>query len=201
MAASPRPLRSDAVRNREKLLHAAREVLAERGFDAEIAEIAARAGVGTGTVYRHYPSREALIYEITEELVNGTADEVLDVADNVEDAREAVKRTMEIGFARVERYGQLVIQLVAGAAPPPYASLMDPEGLADVFRRLIRRGIEQGHFRSDLDVDYATSFWFTLVSPSAFRLLADRPSSEIAARVSDFFLAGLCAVEVRVSDA
>ncbi|MGF7236015.1 MAG: TetR/AcrR family transcriptional regulator [Frankia sp.] len=54
------PLRADARRNRERVLRAAREVFAESGFGAPLDEIAARAGVGAGTVYRHFPSKEAL---------------------------------------------------------------------------------------------------------------------------------------------
>src|ERR1700744_902266 len=63
---APRPeppapkLRADARRNREKVLHAARDAFAESGSDVPLDEIAARAGVGAGTVSRHFPSKEAL---------------------------------------------------------------------------------------------------------------------------------------------
>ncbi len=193
MAKISRPRRVDAQKNRQKLLKAAREVLAERGFEAEISEIASRARIGSGTVYRNYATKESLILEITRELVNKTSVEVLSIAASVEDAREAVRRTMEVGFERVKEYGKIAIQLVAGAAPSPYSSVMNPEALANVFRLLIRRGIEQGHFRRDLDVEYATAVWFTLVSPSAVRSLGDPPPSDLAKRISDFFLAGISA--------
>ena len=55
-----RPLRADAKRNREKVLRAAREAFAASGYGVPLDEIAARAGVGPGTVYRHFPSKEAL---------------------------------------------------------------------------------------------------------------------------------------------
>ena len=54
-----RPLRADATRNREKILQAAREAFAEAGYGAPLDEIAARAGVGPGTVYRHFPAKPA----------------------------------------------------------------------------------------------------------------------------------------------
>src|SRR5688572_24867296 len=63
MRAAPevRPaLRSDARRNRTRLLEAAREVMREQGLDASLGEIARRAGVGNATLYRHFPTREAL---------------------------------------------------------------------------------------------------------------------------------------------
>ncbi len=55
-----RPLRADAVRNRQRVLEAARETFAELGVDAPLDEIARRAGVGPGTVHRHFPTKEAL---------------------------------------------------------------------------------------------------------------------------------------------
>ena len=55
-----RKLRSDAKRNREALLAAAGEAFAERGSDASLEDIAKRAGVGIGTLYRHFPTRDAL---------------------------------------------------------------------------------------------------------------------------------------------
>ncbi len=62
IGASPasRPLRADAARNREKVLQAARQAFAESGYGVPLDEIAARAGVGPGTVYRHFPAKETL---------------------------------------------------------------------------------------------------------------------------------------------
>src|SRR3954469_17849421 len=55
-----RPLRADARRNRDKILAAAVRVLAEEGLDAHLERIAKEAGVGSGTLYRNFPTREAL---------------------------------------------------------------------------------------------------------------------------------------------
>jgi AcrR family transcriptional regulator len=56
----PRPLRADARRNRERVLEAARSVFAEFGSEAQMDEIARRAEVGVGTVYRHFPTKDVL---------------------------------------------------------------------------------------------------------------------------------------------
>lgn len=56
-----RPLRADARRNRERVLAAATEVFAEQGADASVAEIARRAGVGAGTLFRHFPTKHDLL--------------------------------------------------------------------------------------------------------------------------------------------
>jgi AcrR family transcriptional regulator len=61
---SLRPLRADARRNRERILEAARDVFAEYGLDAQIDDVARRAGVGVGTVYRHFPTKEVLLGEL-----------------------------------------------------------------------------------------------------------------------------------------
>ena len=62
--AAGRPLRADAARNREKVLQAARQAFAESGYGVPLDEIASRAGVGPGTVYRHFPSKEALFESV-----------------------------------------------------------------------------------------------------------------------------------------
>ncbi|MEV0379486.1 TetR/AcrR family transcriptional regulator [Nonomuraea sp. NPDC050643] len=61
MSGEGRPLRADARRKREAILAAAVDVFAERGIEIALDEVARRAGVGIGTLYRHFPTREALI--------------------------------------------------------------------------------------------------------------------------------------------
>ena len=56
-----RPQRADAVRNRARVLDAARDCMARRGLDVQMDEIAKKAGVGVGTVYRHFPNKDELI--------------------------------------------------------------------------------------------------------------------------------------------
>lgn len=79
-----RPTRRDALRNRQLLIDAAREVFAARGFDATLDDIAGHAGVGTGTAYRHFPNKRALAAEVlreaTEQIVVD-AEDALTVAD------------------------------------------------------------------------------------------------------------------------
>src|SRR5215207_7855971 len=62
-----RPLRADARRNRERILKAARAVFADQGIDAQIDDVARRAKVGVGTVYRHFPTKELLLDAIVRE--------------------------------------------------------------------------------------------------------------------------------------
>src|SRR6478735_3733660 len=62
--AAPPKLRADAARNRAKVLEVAAEAFTELGVDAPLEEIARRAGVGIGTLYRHFPTREALVFGV-----------------------------------------------------------------------------------------------------------------------------------------
>ncbi len=82
-----RPRRSDAQRNRALLVSAARAVFAERGVEASVEEIVARAGVGTGTLYRHFPNREALVDALFAERAGEIVDAVAAAAAEKEPAR------------------------------------------------------------------------------------------------------------------
>jgi AcrR family transcriptional regulator len=76
----PRPLRADAKRNRELLLAAAREAFTEKGSDASLEDIARRAEVGVGTLYRHFPSRQALLEGVYVEEVEALCRSAADFA-------------------------------------------------------------------------------------------------------------------------
>lgn len=101
-AASPR---RDARRNHERLLNEARRLFAERGIDAPLDELAARAGVGAGTVYRHFPNRDALVRE----LYDAGVAELHDLAAEILRA--------ETGWRSVELYLE---RLGAWVADQPY---------------------------------------------------------------------------------
>ncbi|QKW14168.1 TetR/AcrR family transcriptional regulator [Verrucosispora sp. NA02020] len=74
MTASIRPLRADAARNRASLLAAAEAEFAERGPDASVADIARRAGVGKGTVFRHFPTKDDLLAAVVLDRIDGLAE-------------------------------------------------------------------------------------------------------------------------------
>src|SRR6202162_6211579 len=77
---SDRPRRADAVRNRERVLAAAEAVFAESGLMAQVEEVARRAGVGVGTVCRHFPTKQALVEAVLTSMFEAV----------VEEAREAL---------------------------------------------------------------------------------------------------------------
>jgi AcrR family transcriptional regulator len=81
-AATSPPMRADARRNRERLLAAATEAFAEHGAEAPLEDIAKRAGVGIGTLYRHFPTRQALQESVFRSQVEAVCARGRDLADD-----------------------------------------------------------------------------------------------------------------------
>ena len=93
-AVAPRRRRADAVRNTGAVLEAAKAVFAELGVDAPMREIAARAGVGVGTIYRNYPQRSDLIIAVFRRELDATAAEAERLIEEYPPA-EALRRWAE----------------------------------------------------------------------------------------------------------
>ncbi|HUQ58176.1 helix-turn-helix domain-containing protein [Lentzea sp.] len=80
-------MRADAARNREKVLEAARQLFAEQGYEVPLDEIATKAGVGPGTVYRHFPTKQALFQAVTETRVSAM---IASASEPAESPRQAL---------------------------------------------------------------------------------------------------------------
>jgi AcrR family transcriptional regulator len=86
-------MRADAQRNRDKLVEVARQVFREKGYDAPLDEIAKRAGVGPGTLYRHFPTRDALLDAVMQRWVAK-----VDAATQEAIARQGEPREVLLGW-------------------------------------------------------------------------------------------------------
>ena len=147
-AAGARPLRRDAERNRQRILEAATEVFNERGLDVSLDEIARHAGVGVGTVYRRFRTKE----ELVEALFMSRLDQVAAIADQAFEAPDPwsglvsfMERMAEImagdlGLRQILMFATYGRDLVAVAR----------ERNAPLVERLVERAQAAGQLRSDL---------------------------------------------------
>jgi hypothetical protein len=125
-------------------------------------------------------------------MVERTRAEFITIASQHPDAEECIARTMDLGFRNLKEYGRLAVELFSGLHPPEYADLFERRALEAFFRALIERGVHQGHFDADTDVDHAVGLWFALTAPHVLaRLLERRTIEEVAQATTRFFLAGL----------
>lgn len=143
---APSTTRRDAVRNRERLLAAARQVFSERGHDVALEEVARVAGVSRTTLYRNFSTREELaatVFEDNVERIENRAEEVRDDADGLARLFDFV---LDVGLAN-----RGLTQVLAGADVRWFADLR--ERIAASFEPLLERGIASGVVRPDVDVD------------------------------------------------
>ena len=152
IAATDRPLRADARRNRERILAAAKTAFAEGGVHAQMEDVARRAGVGVGTLYRHFPTKEALIGELLAQkfrlLLEG-AQAALDVEDPWEAFAGTLRRNAELMAADAAVQDAL---MRADDAAWSYAEEAREE-LKTTFAVTIDRGKAAGVIRDDFTID------------------------------------------------
>jgi len=147
-AAPERRLRADASRNRERLLAAAEAVFLERGADASLDDIAKHAQVGIGTLYRHFPTREALLAAACDERLSALAQHSRARADDVS-AGEALCAFLETLVRHACTYRGLATSLgivLKNGSPGCHATT--EEG-----RRLLALAQQRGEIREDIAFD------------------------------------------------
>jgi AcrR family transcriptional regulator len=146
-----RPLRADARRNREKVLAAARATFSEHGREAQMDDVARRAGVGVGTVYRHFPTKEALIEALmvdSFQAIAAAARNALEIEDPWEAFASVLWRGAEIMAG--DRALSEVFASIPGAMDQAMPTV---EGLQASMVELLRRAQDAGVLRADAVVD------------------------------------------------
>lgn len=185
---SGRRLRTDARRNRERILGAARDLFVERGPDAPLEAVAARAGVGIATLYRRFPDRTALMRAVVLDVLERIADEaLLALADEADP------------FAALARYMHRALDLRVSAVLPAllgHISLSDAEiaPLRDISAQRLEALIARAHASGALRRDVS----FGDIGPLLVRLARPLPGplprdldDRLAHRHLDLVLAGL----------
>lgn len=180
-------LRADARRNLEQILLAAREVVAERGAGVPLEEIARRAEVGIGTLYRRFPDRDALLRAL--------------VLDALARSRSAAERALEEhdGFEALAHYMHAVLDLRVSAVIPQVLHRFDlrdaelgpaRDASASAVQRIVDAAHEDGSLPTEIGFGDIGTFLVRLSRPlpGAVPLAM---SDELAHRHLDVFLTGL----------
>lgn len=183
-----RTTRADATANRARILAAAQTVFARRGLDAEVREIAEHAGVGVGTLYRHFESREGLLAALKETSKAALERRLLDAME-ADDPAEGVRAMVRIGAEACERFGALAEALLSGALDEAGD---DHTHFTSFLVHVLERGMRKGAFREDLDVPVAVAFLeSTFTSGALWRLATERSFGAAADAISDLFLTAI----------
>jgi AcrR family transcriptional regulator len=182
--ASTRPQRADARRNRERILAAARELFAEDGQGTQMDDIARRAAVGVGTVYRHFPTKDALIGELVRAKLLHHAERARAWHDDADGwvafegfVREAVQEMAADA-------SQQRMMWVANEVALEYA-VDAREALQEAAGRLIERAQRSGEMRLDFSVDDMPTVMCAIGS------VMSAPTVKRYDRLVDFVLDGL----------
>jgi AcrR family transcriptional regulator len=147
-----RHVRADAQRNIDALLQAALEVFAISGVDAPVREIAEKAGVGIGTVYRHFPQRADLIAAVFRREIDACTDAALMLADEYEPF-DALAHWMQRYAAFIATKRGLATALHSGDPTFEPLPIYFYQHLRPAFQKLLEAAIAAGEIRTDVDAD------------------------------------------------
>src|ERR1700740_2772 len=148
-AKSLRKPRADALRNRERVLEAAKAVFSAGGAGASLEAVAREAGVGIGTLYRHFPTREALfeaVYRREVEQLSELAEQLKSEASPVEALRRWLRSNVE--FVATKKGMAAALALAAHGTSELSAFSFDR--LTKAVGALLDRGVAAGEIRSDI---------------------------------------------------
>jgi len=180
-----RPMRADASRNRERLLEVAAEAFARDGVDTSLEDIARVAGVGVGTLYRHFPSRDTLL----EAVFRRNIDQLRDAATELLETRtpdDALAEWMRRFVAYVASKKGLASHLKSVVSADSDLFAYSHETMHASMRMLVEAAAGSGAIRDDVDpADLLRAL-------SGVCLMADQPGwQDQACRISGLLLDGL----------
>jgi AcrR family transcriptional regulator len=178
--------RADAVRNRERVLEAAKVVFSAGSPDASLEAVARRAGVGIGTLYRHFPTREALfeaVYRREVQQLGELAEALKSEAEPVDALRRWLRSNVE--FIATKKGMLAALALAVHGSSELYAHTFDR--LTKAVGALLDRAVAAGEIRSDISPE---DLLRTLVGMC---YMHDQPGwQKNVVRLVDVFVDGLC---------
>lgn len=187
------PERADARANRQRIIQAALSVLAEKGAAAEIKEVAERAGVGVGTIYRNFATKDDLLRGILDDVIEqymAIHDRALAVDDPVAGIRLFISDMYEV----IERWSPAVMAMLSGAFTEEikqrFLDFLQDRRLEALFSR----GIEAGVFRADLPVALARGLMVNICDPMVYLAVqGEMGREEMTAGFTDLILRAVLA--------
>jgi AcrR family transcriptional regulator len=152
--AAERPMRADAARNRSKILEAADRQIVVHGPEVRMEAIAEEAGVAVGTLYRHFPTKDALVAAVVEAHLERIMTEVEATADRMEAGADPIEEFKGFLLGTVELAASDKAAKAAAKALGAQYDIAGPvsRGTA-AMERIIKAGKRTGVFRPDLTVD------------------------------------------------
>ncbi|WP_315735954.1 TetR/AcrR family transcriptional regulator [Bradyrhizobium sp. SZCCHNR1093] len=148
----PRKPRADAQRNRERVLEAAKAVFSAGGAEASLEAVARQAGVGIGTLYRHFPTREDLfeaVYRREVEQLSELAEALKSEPSPVEALRRWLRSTVQFVATKKGMMAALAIVMNANSELAAYSH----GHLTRAIGALLSRAVQAGEIRSDISAD------------------------------------------------
>ena len=148
--ADGRKPRADAVRNRERLMDVAKQAFAEIGPDVSLEEIARRAGVGAGTFYRHFPSRDAIVEAVYRREVQQLADAATRLLASVSPG-EALHEWMRlfVDYIATKKVLGSALSAIASGSAELYATSW--ARISGAMSLLVERAVAAGDIRADVE--------------------------------------------------
>jgi AcrR family transcriptional regulator len=184
MAQPARKLRADAARNRARVLEVAYDTFAAEGLSVPIDEIARRAGVGAGTVYRHFPTKEALFQAVIQDRMQRLVDDARALLNSAGpgEALFSFVRSMVLQWGATDRG---LVDALAGLGIDVASAAPDAEdAFLAVLDELVRAAQEAGTARPDIGVKEVKAILVGCQAMEAY-------NSALAERVTDVVVDGL----------
>lgn len=149
-----RPLRADAARNRSKIIEAADRQIVVHGPEVRMDAIAEEACVAVGTLYRHFPTKDALVGAVIESHLERIVNEIEATADRMEAGADALEELQRFFLGTVElAASDKAAKAAAQSLGTPYDIERPISRAMEAMERILKAGKDTGRFRPDLTVD------------------------------------------------
>jgi len=177
--------RADAVRNRERVLEAAKLVFSAGGREASLEAVAKRAGVGIGTLYRHFPTREDLFEAVYRREVEQLS-ELAEQLKNAKDPVDALRRWLRSGVEFVATKKGMMAALALAVQSSSELAVFSMDRLTKAIGSLLDRAVAAGEMRGDVSPEDLLRAFFGMC------YMHDQPGWQASVlRMLDVFVDGL----------